>query len=494
MRHSLSDDTGEEAKSHSGSPGKWRSSLRRLTDWFRDLHLSTQFMILMSPIVIVLMSCLTFWAADRVERAMLAGAGGVGALYLETFVSPLIKEADLHKDTIDPVLVSHLENLLGTGPIGQHVRTIKLWRADGSIFYATNDQKIDHPRVFDELRSALSGEIVVSRTEVEKHVYTGEEKQNLLLEVYAPLLRDGNGKVILVGEFYEEPNYLIAELRSARRGTFLIVAGVALPMLGLLYLMALTASRLIARQKRAIEANLLNALDLWEQNDKLRKAADYARLEAGKLNEKILDQIGNDLHDGPVQVLTLISLRLSDMIAEQRLSGRKVNPDLEKLLNFVSGVLADLRKISAGLSLPELDELSLSETIKLAVARYRDLTAFPVEMDGLIPHEMYQPHLNVCVYRFIQEGLMNAFRHAANNRQRVRYRIHDNKLIIVVADVGERVVRPDQNAAARVKLGLTSQKRRVRSFGGKMRIFRRAAGTIIVAVLPINQLSSDEMI
>ncbi|MNL56194.1 Nitrate/nitrite sensor protein NarX [compost metagenome] len=144
--------------------------------------------------------------------------------------------------------------------------------------------------------------------------------------------------------------------------------------------------------------------------------------------------------------------------------------------------------------MPELDELSLSETIKLAVARYRDLTAFPVEMDGLIPHEMYQPHLNVCVYRFIQEGLMNAFRHAANNRQRVRYRIHDNKLIIVVADVGERVVRPDQNAAARVKLGLTSQKRRVRSFGGKMRIFRRAAGTIIVAVLPINQLSSDEMI
>lgn len=488
------EDTGEKTKSHNGSPDDWISFLRRLGEWFRSLHLSTQFMILVSPIVIVLMSCLTLWAADRVERAMLAGAGGVGALYLETFVSPLIREEDIADDTIDPVLVSRLQNLLGTGPIGQHVRTIKLWRPDGSIYYATNDQKIDQPTIFDELKSALSGEIVVSRTEVDKHIYTGEEKDGLLLEVYAPLLRDRNGKVILVGEFYEEPNYLIAELRSARNGTFLIVASITLPMLGLLYLMALAASRLIVRQKRAIEANLLNALDLWEQNDKLRKAADYARLEAGKLNEKILDQIGNDLHDGPVQVLTLISLRLSDMIAEQRVSGAKVNTDLVKLLSFVSGVLADLRKISAGLSLPELDDLSLRETIKLAVARYKDLTAFPVELDGLIPQEIYKPHLNVCVYRFIQEGLMNAFRHAANNRQRVRYRIHEEKLIITVADLGQRIIRSDQKAAARVKLGLTSQKRRVRSFGGRMRIFRRASGTIIVAVLPINQLQGHGMI
>ncbi|CUX70609.1 MULTISPECIES: sensor histidine kinase [Agrobacterium] len=490
MRSSPPNETDPVKNPPSELPVKGKLSWRSLLERFRALHLSTQFMILMSPIIIVLMSCLTLWASDRVERAMLAGAGGVGALYLETFVSPLIEEADISNDVINPVLASRLETLLGTGPLGQHVRTIKLWKADGSIFYSTNNQKIERPRVFDELKAALSGEIVVSRTEVDKHAYTGDEKQNLLIEVYAPLLRDKNGKIILVGEFYEEPNYLIGELRSAQRGTFLIVAAITLPMLGLLYLIALTASRLIVRQKHAIEANLLNALDLWEQNDKLRKAADYARLEAGKLNEKILDQIGNDLHDGPVQVLTLINLRLSDMVAEQRTSGKPVDKELEKLLRFVSSVLVDLRKISAGLALPELDELSLSETIKLAVARYRDLTAFPVEMDGLIPHEVYKPHLNVCVYRFIQEGLMNAFRHASSNKQKVRYRIHDNKLIVVVADLGERVVHTDQKAAARVKLGITSQRRRVRSFGGKMRVFRRLAGTIVVAVLPINQLSS----
>lgn len=469
---------------------RWKPSWSGSKFWFLQLHLSTQFMIAMSVIVVVLMSVLTFWTAERVERAALVGAGGVGALYLQTFVSPLIEESDIQAGTISPVLADRLKTLLGTGPLGQHVRTIKIWRPDGSLFYSTNEQRIEDAKVFDELKTALAGEIVVSRTEIGKHRYTGDEKESLLIEVYAPLLRNSSGKVILVGEFYEEPNYLIAELRAVRQGTFLIVASITLPMLGILYVMVLAASKLIAKQKRAIEVNLANAVDLWAQNHNLRMAADFARLEAGKLNEKILDQIGNDLHDGPVQVLTLINLRLSDMLAQYRSSGTQESVELLKLLEFVSNVLGDLRKISSGLALPELDHLSLEETMRLAVARYSDLTAYTVEMDGVVEKPIYKTHLNVCVYRFIQEGLMNAFRHASGNRQKVRYRVQDEKLIILVADLGGHVTLPDAKEAFRIKLGKISQQRRVGSFGGKMRSFKRKTGTVVIAILPISQLAN----
>lgn len=468
-----------------------RLSWSGLKLWLLQLHLSTQFMLAMSIIVILLMSVLTLWTTARVERAVLAGAGGAGALYLQTFVAPLIEENDVKSGTVSPLLASRLNTLLGTGPLGQHVRTIKIWRPDGSLFYSTNGQTIDNPSVFEELKAALAGEIVVSQTEVDKHSSALDDKNGLLIEVYAPLFRAHTGKTLLVGEFYQEPDYLIGELRSVRHGTMLIVASITLPMLGMLYLIVLAASRLIARQQKAIETNLRNAMDLWAQNSDLRMAADYARLEAGKLNEKILDQIGSDLHDGPVQVLTLINLRLSDILAHGSGGGKKEDADLQRLLDFVSNVLNDLRKISSGLALPELDALSLKQTIELAVARYSDLTAFPVELDGTIGEHIHKPHLNVCVYRFIQEGLMNAFRHAPGNRQAVRYRIQDCKLTIFVADVGRYVSLPDAKDAARIKLGKTSQRRRISAFGGKMRSFKRANGTVVVAVLPINQLSNE---
>lgn len=468
-----------------------RLSWSGLKLWFLQLHLSTQFILAMSIIVVLLMSVLTLWTTARVERAVLAGAGGVGAVYLQTFVAPLINETDAKSGTVSPQVVSRLNTLLGTGPLGQHVRTIKIWRPDGSLFYSTNGQTLEKPGIFEELTAALAGEIVVSPTEVDKHTPALDDKDGLLIEVYAPLLRDQTGKVLLVGEFYQKPDYLLGELRSVGRGTLLIVASITLPMLGMLYLIVLATSRLIARQQKAIETNLRNAIDLWGQNNDLRLAADHARLEAGKLNEKILDQIGNDLHDGPVQVLTLISLRLSDMLACNSDKGETENADLQRLLDFVSNVLNDLRKISSGLALPELDALSLKQTIELAVARYSDLTAYSVELDGGLGEHIHKPHLNICVYRFIQEGLMNSFRHAPENRQMVRYRIREGKLTIFVADAGRHISLPDAKEMARIKLGKTSQRRRISAFGGKMRSFKRADGTVVVAILPINQLLNE---
>ncbi|NTJ43915.1 ATP-binding protein [Agrobacterium larrymoorei] len=462
-----------------------------LKSWFLQLHLTTQFMAAMSVIVVLLMSLLTFWTTARVEKAVLEGAGGVGALYLQTFVSPLIDEAEVQSGTISLPLASRLNGLLGTGPLGQHVRTIKIWRPDGSLFYSTDAPDIGEPKVFEELNAALAGEIVVSRAEDDKHRYSDREQEDQLIEVYAPLLRDSAGKVILVGEFYQEPDYLVGELRSVRRGTVLIIVGITVPLLVMLYLIILMASKLIDRQRRSIETNLRNAMDLWAQNSNLRKAADFARLEAGKLNEKVLDQIGNDLHDGPVQVLTLINLRLSDMLAQRHGRSDQENADLEKLLGFVSTVLSDLRKISSGLALPELDDMSLEETIHFAVARYSDLTANTVEMDGNVKEKIYMPHLNVCVYRFIQEGLMNSFRHATGNLQKVRYRVSKGKLTILVADIGGYVTLPDAREAARIKLGKISQKRRISSFGGRMRSIKRKRGTVVVAIMPVNQLCAE---
>ncbi|MBM3095457.1 ATP-binding protein [Ensifer sp. T173] len=466
------------------------ATLRNLLSTFQRLRLEVQFIIIASFVVVALMIALAVWTTNRLEKTVFNSVGSLGAAYLQTFVAPLISEEDIKRGVLPPFVEDKLKQLLGTSALGQHVHELKIWGPDGSLMYSTSGKEIDEEVVFEELQRALAGEIVVSRTMIEKHEYTGDEQRGMYIEVYAPLVRNEAGKVLLVGEFYERPDFLVGELSTAWRETISIVLLVSVPMLALLFLIVRSGSLLIDRQHAAIRHSLRRALELSNQNRRLRGAAETARLEAGKLNEMILDQIGTDLHDGPVQLLTLLKLRLSDM-ATQPIGGQSADPvrrqDIDKLVSTVTTALEELRNISTDLVLPELDDMSLSDTIQLAVRRHVDVIGREIDVVGLIASQTVDPHLNICVYRFIQEALMNSERHAPGNRQHLRYGTRHNRLFITVADVGTAPsTTVSVRSTGRTGLGTITQKRRIRAFGGRMRTIRRASGTVVTAVLTLD--------
>ncbi|TCL68203.1 histidine kinase [Rhizobium sp. BK251] len=460
-----------------------------LLNRFRALRLEMQFIIIASLVVVALMFLLGLWTTNSLERAALKGVGTVGARYLQTFVAPLIEKGDWRDGMISTEARDRLQELLGTSALGQHVREIKIWNRDGSLFYSTSGKSIDRPVIFPALRQAISGEVVVSRTTAgEKHPYDDAERAAMYIEVYAPLVRDPSGNVVLVGEFYERPEYLAAELAPAWRSTLLIVGCVTIPMLGALYLVVRRGSRLIDRQHEALRTSLKRALDLSNQNRKLRLGAEHARIEAGKLNEKILDQIGSELHDGPVQVLTLIQLRLSDVVQrEDQATGAADRENIGKLMLLTAQVLEDLRNISTGLVLPELEDLSLNDSIRLAVSRHTNLVGMPVDVEGDVSHSAVLSNLNICAYRFVQEALINAHRHAPQNRLLLRYGRQGSRIFISVADIGTSAAPIPPRDLARIKLGKLTQKRRISAFGGRMRTVRRKNGTFVIASLPAGQ-------
>ncbi|MDM9622153.1 histidine kinase [Rhizobium sp. S96] len=485
--------TGDMETLHSDGDvvGGPRSPWERAAVLFRRSRLEVQFIVIASLIVLVLMFVLGLWTTHRIEKAIMKGAGGVGAAYLQTFVEPMISDTDIQAKALSPEVKQKLDGLLGDSPLGQHVREIKIWNPDGSLFYSTSGQELDHEDAFPELKRALAGEVVVSRTMVDKHKYSDEEQAAEYIEVYAPLVRDASGATVLVGEFYERPDYLLAEIGGAWRATFAIVLLVSAPMLALLYMIVRSGRLIIDQQRAAARASLRHALGLSNQNRRLRLEAERARLEAGKLNEKILDQIGSDLHDGPIQVLTLVKLRLSDLGAPpQEARTNHVNVAVEslgKLLQLITMTLDEIRNISSGLVLPELDNLSVKETIHLAVRRFTDLTGHVVDVKGEIPTDSVHGHLNICVYRFIQEALMNAQRHAPGNLQQLRFRMRQNRLVIAVADIGTPPKLANPAAEDRIRLGKLMQKRRIRAFGGKIRTIARDNGTLVTVVLSLDE-------
>ncbi|MFN7103803.1 MAG: ATP-binding protein, partial [Pseudorhizobium sp.] len=231
----------------------------------------------------------------------------------------MLDEDEIRASRASPRLEEQLDLVVSHGVLHRHVTQLKIWNPDGTLFYSSSsDNNAEgEGKLFAELRRAFSGEVVISSTAEPKHFYSGDEIDQGLIEIYAPLVEDAEGTVRLVGEFYETPGFILTEMAQARWRTALFVLAFSLPLLGGLYYIVRRGSLVIDRQHLAMWDGLRGALELAKQNERLRYDAESTRREAGKLNEKVLDQIGWELHDGPIQTLTLIGLSLSDLVASQ---------------------------------------------------------------------------------------------------------------------------------------------------------------------------------
>ena len=143
------------------------------------------------------------------------------------------------------------------------------------------------------------------------------------------------------------------------------------------------------------------------------------------LNEQFLRNIATDLHDGPGQGLALASMRieaLGDVCGNCEHSiGRdgNVSEEFRTVQLALQAALADLRAILRGLQLPEIEHLSLAETLQRAADDHRRKTGVVVPLSfGDTPDPAPLP-VRITLFRVLQESLANGFRHGGGRNQRV---------------------------------------------------------------------------
>src|SRR3954462_3376081 len=113
-------------------------------------------------------------------------------------------------------------------------------------------------------------------------------------------------------------------------GTFAVAAIITAPLL--LGLFLVIRRFMIMRESHADLQR--KAIDLAAQIRTLENEVDAARLEAVQSNEHLLGSIGQDLHDGPIQLLSILALKLNEPVtaagsllqedSDDRLSAREV--------------------------------------------------------------------------------------------------------------------------------------------------------------------------
>jgi PAS domain S-box-containing protein len=206
--------------------------------------------------------------------------------------------------------------------------------------------------------------------------------------------------------------------------------------------------------------------DLLAQNEDLRERLQRSNESAASVNERIFRRIGSDLHDGPLQLLTFVLMRLHKFAPLVEAGGQRSIDELERMRESINDTLRELRSISSGLALPELDASTLENSIRLAVVAHEQRTNTTVNADvAPLPAEV--PHaLKICAYRFVQEALNNSYRHGDAKDQRVCARVA-NGIEIAVSDAGPGFSIKDVKGD---RLGLSGLRARIEALGGTFEI------------------------
>jgi signal transduction histidine kinase len=436
------------------------------------------------------MIALGSWNNAEISSSTLKSSAVSSSVFMELFLEPNVQELTTRKD-LSPEAIQQLDNVLLDTPLGSRLISVKIWQPDGTVLYSTNRELVGQTFPSPDVRRAARGEVVAQYNQLDEFDGAFERATGLpLVEVYAPLREQGTERVIAVGEYYEHAPWFGEELARSRLSTWVMVGIVALLTLGVLFLIVMRGSSTIAGQKKELRQRMVQAENMAAQNHELRIAADAARLDASEANEQLLASIGSELHDGPIQLLSVVSLKLAVLRRSIARLNRATDPALDtvRMEEITSDALEDLRNLSVGLILPEIDRVSLRAALELAISRHREATGAEVAADVTNSDASVSHALKTCAYRVVQEGLSNSYKHGnATAVATVSAVAREGTLRIVIADNGPGIA-PAKVVGGRQKLGLTSLRNRIGALKGTIRIDSvPGRGTTITAELPLDQ-------
>lgn len=456
---------------------------------WRGFSLASQFALAGSVVLLAGMLVIGVWVTGEIEEGVTRNSAATTAHYMESVLAPLAQELAA-SDTLSPSARRAINEILINTPTGERLATIKIWKSGGLVVYSS-DPSIIGARFepTNSLLAALNGEIVAHFDDLNDEEDANENELGVpLLEIYSPIREAWSGKVIAVAEFYVIATALQDDLFRARFTSWLVVAAVTVTMLGLLFGIVLRGSRTIEAQQVA-QANRLEELSrLVEQNDSLRVRVQRASSRAAEYNERYLRRISAELHDGPAQLLALASLRLDGV------GPAADDENLRIIKSSLEDAMRDIRGICRGLSLPELEDMSLPTILRTVVEAHAKRTGSDVSLTMGTEEPDLSQSLKICIFRFVQEGLNNAYHHAGNSAQKVESRIQDGILHLSVSDSGPGFSPAEIPAPSeRGGLGLTGLRERTESLGARFEIHTAPGeGTRLEMIAELNAEEQHE--
>jgi signal transduction histidine kinase len=220
---------------------------------------------------------------------------------------------------------------------------------------------------------------------------------------------------------------------------------------------------------------------------------DNARRVSGRilqLQDEERRKFSRELHDSLGQILSMAKMHMYDLLEKN--PHDELLAEIDKLLDQS---ISETRTISHLLHPPLLDEMGLASAVRWYSEGFAQRSGIHVSVE--IAEDVGRPArpAELALFRVLQESLTNIHRHSKSARAEVSLRSIPGVAVLRIRDYGKGMPRETlqnfQKTGARVGVGLSGMRERVREQGGKFEVQSDETGTTVSVMMPIAAAEGD---
>jgi signal transduction histidine kinase len=198
-------------------------------------------------------------------------------------------------------------------------------------------------------------------------------------------------------------------------------------------------------------------------------------------------KLARDLHDGPVQSLAALAMRLDYIRLLQDSEPEKAKQEFEQARASATRTGRELRELLFTLRPLTLETQGLSSTLQIWGQRLREAEGVPIDVNPGDFGADLEANLAGTVFAIVEEAVNNARKHAPGKPIHVKLGQQNGNLVATVLDEGPGfdVSSVSDNYDQRGSLGMVNMRERARLLDGHLSIESAPGrGTRVMLIVP----------
>lgn len=452
--------------------------LVRTRRWWSELDLNARLTSAASLFAFCGLIFIAMFAASNIEDAIVQKSASATARYMDSFVVRHVQELAA-TSTLSAESQVALEKLLAPAAIGRPIVSFRIWRGD-TVVFSNRRELIGRSFPSDGSRNlALDGTLVAEFGELDDDDNEHERAlKQPLLEIYAPVYETGTGRVIAVAETYELAESLRQEIRSAQLVIWLIVGAIA----AVLVYFVPSLVRRAARERGMLTERIGDLTQINAENESFRDRVKRVNNYICEMHERQLRSFGSELHDGPMQLVSLALLKvdyLHELVAGLEPGLKHRADEIETIRDALVQSLDAIRRLMISVEPNEIENLALVEVIGMAARQHMHRTGAKLTFEADDLPEIVSLALQACLYRLVNEALDLSFAGVDGEVQKLRVGREASEIRVEI--VGSAKVPDESNPSSDYASRMKNLRDGVEAFGGLFRVSSSQGEGIVIS-------------
>nr|WP_175476068.1 sensor histidine kinase [Evansella caseinilytica] len=227
--------------------------------------------------------------------------------------------------------------------------------------------------------------------------------------------------------------------------------------------------------------------DLKQVSEMMADAFEMQKfgLKIIEAQEEERKRLSREIHDGPAQMMANVMIRselVEKVYAERGIDEAML--EIRDLKKMVKESLAEVRRIIYDLRPMALDDLGLIPTLAKYLKNVKERLGISIRFTNIGKELRLPSEMEVALFRFVQEAVQNAQKHADATEIQVKVELSVNKAIVVVKDDGKGF---DPSVKKENSFGLLGMRERVNMLDGHLDIDSTPGrGTLLMVQIPLD--------